>query len=434
MAFGAALGAGAPEMSLEAAARLRRAASGTERGSLFATVASGIAAVVAGEAEEGVALIRRAIATARPSLPPDDDLLDWLSFAEIWGLNDYEQGRRQAQRRIDRLRAKGNVAMLLGTLSLAAELDLMCGRVREAEIAAAEALSLARASGDPGLAFQPHLVLSWLGAIRGEHDACVENATQALELVARLRRTQQQLRVEHSLGLLALGEGQFDDTVRTLTQARSLADTRGLGAQFHTLRADLVEALLRSGRRRDAALEASTLTLSTTPNDRAVAERARALVDQDGFEARFRAALDWHGRGQDAFEEARTQFCFGERLRRERRRREARDHLRAALATFDLLGARPWAERAQTELQATGEHYRRRDPTAIESLTPQELQVALQVAEGKANRDVATALFLSTKTVEFHLTNVYRKVNVRSRTQLARLLASDQSGEHGAAG
>jgi DNA-binding CsgD family transcriptional regulator len=268
-------------------------------------------------------------------------------------------------------------------------------------------------------------LLSRLGAIRGEHDACIENATQARELMATLRRTQQQLLVEQSLGLLALGEGRFDYAVRTLTQARSLADTRGLGAQFHALRADLVEALLRSGRRRDAAIEASTITLSSTPNDRAVAERAHALVDQDGFETRFRAALDWHERGQDAFEEARTQFCFGERLRRERRRREAREHLRDALATFDLLGARPWAERAQAELRATGEHYRRRDPTAVESLTPQELQVALQVAEGKANRDVASTLFLSTKTVEFHLTNVYRKVNVRSRTELARLLAAD---------
>jgi DNA-binding CsgD family transcriptional regulator len=195
-----------------------------------------------------------------------------------------------------------------------------------------------------------------------------------------------------------------------------------------------VEALLRSGRRQDAAAEAATLTPSTLPNDRAITERAHALLEQDGFETRFRTALDWHGQGQDVFEEARTQFCFGERLRRERQRREARKHLREALATFDLLGARPWAERAAAELGATGEHYQRRDPSAIERLTPQELQVAFQVGEGKANREVAAALFLSPKTVEFHLTRVYRKLNVRSRAELARLLASEERRERVIAG
>ena len=91
----------------------------------------------------------------------------------------------------------------------------------------------------------------------------------------------------------------------------------------------------------------------------------------------------------------------------------------------DLLGARPWAERAAAELGATGEHYQRRDPGAIERLTPQELQVA----DGKPNRDAAAALFLSPKTVEFHLTRVYRKLNVRSRAELARLLASEERRE-----
>jgi DNA-binding CsgD family transcriptional regulator len=190
-----------------------------------------------------------------------------------------------------------------------------------------------------------------------------------------------------------------------------------------------VVALLRSGRREDAAAEAARLTPTTTPNDQAVAERAHGLLEQAGFEMRFRTALDWHSRGQDAFEEARTEFCFGERLRRERQRHEARKHLREALATFDRLGARPWTERAAAELGATSDHYQRQDPSAIERLTPQELQVALQVAEGKANRDAAAALFLSPKTVEFHLTRVYRKLNVRSRAELALLLASEERRE-----
>jgi DNA-binding CsgD family transcriptional regulator len=435
LAFEAALKAGDPEMGLEVARRLRGVATRSGRGAFLATLISGVADVVAGEQDRGAALVHKALSLAEANLAPDDEhRLHWISFAATWGLNDFDYARKLMEPLIERLRAKGNLAVLPGELTWASWTYLCCGRVREAEAAAAEALSLAGASGQRSVAMTAQMLLSWLAAIRGDHQACVENARESLALATRLHLTQHQLIAERSLGLLALGEGRFDDAVRTLSEARSLADTQGLRAQFHALRADLVEALLRSGRRQDAAAEAATLTPSTVPNDRAITERAHALLEQDGFEARFRTALDWHGQGQDVFEEARTQFCFGERLRRERQRHEARKHLREALATFDLLGARPWAERAAAELGATGEHYQRRDPGAVERLTPQELQVALQVAEGKANRDAAAALFLSPKTVEFHLTRVYRKLNVRSRAELARLLASEERRERVIAG
>jgi DNA-binding CsgD family transcriptional regulator len=435
MACEAALQAGAPEKALVVAARLRDTAASSDRGAFFAMLISGVADVVAGEQERGGALVRQALSFAKANLAADDEhQLHWLASAEIYVLNDFDYGLKLIEPAIERLRAKGNLAVLPGELTWVAWLYLCCGRVRQAEAAAAEALSLARASGQRAVSMTARMALSRLAAIRGDHDACVENAKQFLAVGTRLHRTQHQLLVEQSLGLLALGEGRFDDAVRTLSQARSLADTQGLRAQYHALRADLVEALLRSGRRQEAVVEAATLTPSTTPNDRAVTERAHALLEQDGFEARFRTALSWHGQGRDAFEAARTQFCFGERLRRERNRQEARKHLREALATFDLLGARPWAERAAAELGATGEHYQRRDPGAIERLTPQELQVALQVGEGKANRDAAAALFLSPKTVEFHLTRVYRKLNVRSRAELAHLLASEERRERVIAG
>jgi DNA-binding NarL/FixJ family response regulator len=101
-------------------------------------------------------------------------------------------------------------------------------------------------------------------------------------------------------------------------------------------------------------------------------------------------------------------------------RQRAREQLRAALETFDRIGARPWAERARTELGASGEHLRRRDPTTSEQLTPQELQIALLVADGLTNRDVGARLFLSVKTVEFHLTRIYRKLQIHSRSELVR--------------
>jgi DNA-binding NarL/FixJ family response regulator len=90
---------------------------------------------------------------------------------------------------------------------------------------------------------------------------------------------------------------------------------------------------------------------------------------------------------------------------------------------FERLGARPWAERARAELRASGQTARRRDPTAAGRLTAQELQVALRIAAGATNRQAAAELFLSPKTIEYHLANVYRKLDVHSRARLARLVA-----------
>ena len=117
-------------------------------------------------------------------------------------------------------------------------------------------------------------------------------------------------------------------------------------------------------------------------------------------------------------------LCYGERLRRLRRPRDAREHLHEALETFERIGARPWAERARAELRASGERLRRRGTAAHEQLTPQELQVSLAAADGLTNKEIGARLFLSPKTVEFHLSRTYRKLDVSSRVELARLLAS----------
>lgn len=128
------------------------------------------------------------------------------------------------------------------------------------------------------------------------------------------------------------------------------------------------------------------------------------------------------------FFRARTLLCFGERLRRDRRRKDARERLRAALEVFDELDARPWAERAAAELVATGEPGQR-SPIAIGELTPQEMQIAVLVADGQRNAEISRTLFLSVRTVEFHLSRVYAKLGVRSRTELgARLNRRSSAG------
>jgi DNA-binding CsgD family transcriptional regulator len=153
------------------------------------------------------------------------------------------------------------------------------------------------------------------------------------------------------------------------------------------------------------------------------AARARALLaGDDGYVEQYETALRHHEATPDIFERARTQLYYGERLRRTRRRVDARKQLRAALKAFDQLGAAPWAERALTELQATGETARVRDDSYRLQLTPQELQVALILAEGTTTREAAARLYLSPKTIEYHLRHVYDKLEIRSREELRTAL------------
>ena len=190
---------------------------------------------------------------------------------------------------------------------------------------------------------------------------------------------------------------------------------------------DLIEAYVHAGRRTDAerALATFQSQVEGTPGtwSMAAAGRCRGLLEDD-FEPAFATAFGLHEQTTMPFERARTQLCYGERLRRAKRRSEARGQLHSALDTFEQLGAESWANRARNELRATGESVRRERP-AIEALTLQELQVALKVAEGATNKEVAAALFLSPKTVEAHLSRVYGKLGVRSRTELAHHFATE---------
>ena len=147
---------------------------------------------------------------------------------------------------------------------------------------------------------------------------------------------------------------------------------------------------------------------------------AAAEDDADDW---FASALDWHEQTLDRFETARTHLAFGERLRRSGRRKDARVQLHAAFDDFTELGASVWRDRAATELTATGEHVRATVGNAVEDLTPQELQVSVLLAEGRTTREAAAALFLSPKTVEYHLRKAYTKLGIGSRAELSQALA-----------
>jgi DNA-binding CsgD family transcriptional regulator len=152
------------------------------------------------------------------------------------------------------------------------------------------------------------------------------------------------------------------------------------------------------------------------------------MVAEASFEPVFAEAM----RLQEAFpfERARTQLRLGERLRRERRLVDARVPLRSALAAFERLGATPWADKARAELAAAGARRAHPGPAAPLELTPQEFRIARLVAEGATNREVAAQLFLSPKTVGYHLGKIYARLGIRSRAELVRLFVlGDSAGE-----
>jgi DNA-binding CsgD family transcriptional regulator len=190
---------------------------------------------------------------------------------------------------------------------------------------------------------------------------------------------------------------------------------------------ELVEAATRTGRndRAASALEVlnETTRASGTAWARSVEARTRALLAEgETAETLYREAIDRLRPTRLRVDLARTHLFYGEWLRRERRRVDARTALRTAHELFSEFGMEAFAERARVELEATGERARKRTVDTLGELTPQEAQISRLVAQGHTNREIAAQLFVSPSTVEYHLRKVFRKLGVKSRTQLANRL------------
>lgn len=235
----------------------------------------------------------------------------------------------------------------------------------------------------------------------------------------------------HALGMLVLGLARPDAAVAAMAALPDHVRDHGLGdPAVVPWRPDHVEALARTDRTREAWRELAVLGEEADRSGgawgRAVTSRCRGLLDRAEGERHFREALSWRARVPAmVFERARTELCFGAWLRRAgRRRRTAADILETARAAFAGMGARGWAGQAEAELAAVGRRVPRGPAVSVgRELTAREHQVAVAVSEGLTNRDAGARLFVSEKAVERHLGAVYRKLCLRSRTQLARAFA-----------
>jgi DNA-binding CsgD family transcriptional regulator len=190
---------------------------------------------------------------------------------------------------------------------------------------------------------------------------------------------------------------------------------------------ELIEAAVRTGNLgiADEAVDRLTETARAggTDDGLGIEARSRALLSEgQAAERYFGEAISRLGHSWRRPELARAHLLYGEWLRRQRRRREARDKLRTALEMFEAMGMEAFAGRTRAELRATGERARPRGPGAPEVFTPQEAQIARMVAGHLTNREIAARLFISASTVEYHLRKIFRKLGITSRTQLARKL------------
>jgi DNA-binding CsgD family transcriptional regulator len=286
-----------------------------------------------------------------------------------------------------------------------------------------EAAGLARDLGYTRQVARMLAVAARIQAARGRADECLEAGREAVRRSEGLGLGAISSQVAWARGLLALGQGQPDDCLDQL--ATMVEPERWPDSSFIARAAtgDLVEAAVRAGRAPLAARVLADFASWAGEDSPAwatvIVHRGRALlVEGPKAAAHFETALSVPGAEWRPFEHGRTHLLYGEWLRRERRRIDARGHLRAAVELFDRLGAADWSERARSELRATGETVRRHDPSLIDQLTPQELQIVRLAAAGMTNREIGARLFLSPRTIGSHLYSAFPKLGVGSRAEL----------------
>ena len=379
----------------------------------------GYAAIHEGRTAEGYALLRQGVRSMGAAYDSPDSTLPrvhaWLQAATL--LFDQSTWVDLERRWVPALRDRGAVNTLIPVLFALGYNALRHGRLSAAEAAMAEGRSLAEDAGNrewlDGFAVGEVSLL----ALRGD---VPEGGTLAARLPGTQIPKQWRDATQVAVAMLNLGVGRYDAALDAALEARAVWPL--LSPE------DAVEAAVRCGRPEvgQAAFDdfAPLAVATGTPWALGVMVRCRALLAGDAPRADtdYRQSVAYFLETPVVLALARSRLVYGEWLRRQRRRRDARDQLRMALDSFERMGARYFAGRARSELAATGEHVTERAEQAGSQLTPRESQIARLAAEGVANRDIATRLFLSAATVDYHLRAVYRKLGVTRRASLTTAL------------
>jgi len=407
---------------------------------------AGLTAMFRGDYGAAAPSLRRVIALATAIDEPT--ALIRASLAAIV-LGDDEVAYGLAMRAAALAEAAGWQATVPQALELAAAAECALGRYPAAAATLARAIPLATATGQQGLHSNLAGLYAVIAAMVGDRATCRARIREAR--AAEVGRAA--ALVEWALGILDLNDGRAAEAVPRLAGLCSLESGHGQLTIRVAATPHLVEACVRAGDVTAAREALAIFDLWARPTGNpawlALSERCRALVAEDPDQAgeHFRAALHQHRLARALFERARTQLLYGRELRRLRRRRAAREQLRAAYETFEYFGAAPLAEQARAELRAAGERLAGERlggegingadiggegnvgerlvlrPGPVSRLTAQQRQIAELVASGATNREIAAVLFVSTRTVDYHVRNILARLGLRSRIDLARLLA-----------
>ena len=377
----------------------------------------GMALAITDGLAAGAPRLREAVTAFRTAQLPPEEGIRWFGspVAAATLLWDWESFHDLSARHVQAARDLGALTMLPWALSNLALAHIWHGDLAQAASLVAETEAINEVTGTKSGLYTPAL----LAGVRGREDEAI-GAIDATIAAARAIGEGVTVKVAQSaLATLFNGLGRYDQALAAAREASRHPPHRASHLTLH----ELVEAATRSGHLDIAADAVQRLVETTGPSgtDWALGVEARSrapLSTGDTAEALYTEAVERLERSPLRPEAARAHLLYGEWLRRQKRRIDARHQLRAAYEQLSAMGMAAFAERAGQELAATGETVRKRTADAAVDLTPQELQVARLAADGKTNQEIGSQLFISARTVEYHLHKVFTKLAVSSRKEL----------------
>jgi DNA-binding CsgD family transcriptional regulator len=373
----------------------------------------------------GVPVLKRALSAFRLEDVTSAARLRWLWLAcrvamELW---DDESWDELSARQEQLARDAGALSVLPIALRARIGVQLLAGRLEAADSLHEELEAVTEATGSEPLRYGAVV----LAAFGGRSADIGRLGDASLKGVMRRGEGMGLTVIEWASAVLYNATGRYADALRAAEQASRYPEEFGLSIWALP---ELIEAAVRSGEAERAAGALPRLSEAARASGSAWAlgleARSRAMLSQDGdADSLYREAIDHLGRTRVRMELARAHLVYGEWLRRTKRRQDAREHLRTAHQMLMTMGAEAFAERAARELRASGDTPQKRSVESREQLTPQEAQIARFARDGLSNAQIGTRLFISPRTVEYHLHKVFAKLNIRSRNELARVLPSD---------